>query len=175
MTQEVAKEKEEEVIAELDSFAELPDAPPKRKFRLSWVGYCATGVVLFWLLICLIGPTIAPFHEMDMEGDDSFLDAYSGEYGTFYLGTDYLGRPADDYYNYSSPAGWEFDPANPDVLVTPQLKTGRNIRTSFFEPNATTYMRCKATHRCPWARVDYDPTGNRAPRAGKKRPNVDTW
>ncbi len=29
---------------------------------------------------------------MDMEGDDSFLDAYSGEYGTFYLGTDYIGR-----------------------------------------------------------------------------------
>ena len=92
MTQEVAKDKEEEVIAELDSFAELPDAPPKRKFRLSWVGYCAAAVVAFWLIICLIGPSIAPFHEMDMEGDDSFLDAYSGEYGTFYLGTDYLGR-----------------------------------------------------------------------------------
>ncbi len=29
---------------------------------------------------------------MDMEGDDSFLDAYSGEYGSFYLGTDYIGR-----------------------------------------------------------------------------------
>jgi peptide/nickel transport system permease protein len=43
-------------------------------------------------VICVIGPSIAPFHEMDIEGDDSFLDAYSGEYGTFYLGTDYLGR-----------------------------------------------------------------------------------
>jgi peptide/nickel transport system permease protein len=49
-------------------------------------------VVAFWLIICLIGPSIAPFHEMDMEGDDSFLPAYSGEYGTFYLGTDYLSR-----------------------------------------------------------------------------------
>ncbi|MXX17483.1 MAG: ABC transporter permease, partial [Gammaproteobacteria bacterium] len=26
------------------------------------------------------------------DGDDSFLDAHSNEYGTFYLGTDYLGR-----------------------------------------------------------------------------------
>ena len=92
MTDQTASKKEEEVIAELDSFAELPDAPPKRKFRLSWVGYCATAVVVFWLLICIIGPSIAPFHEMDIEGDDSFLDAYSGEYGTFHLGTDYLGR-----------------------------------------------------------------------------------
>ena len=94
MTEETASKKEEDVLAELDSFAELPDAPPKRKFRLSWVGYCATGVVIFWLIICIIGPSIAPFHEMDMEGDDSFLDAYTSEegYGTFYLGTDYLGR-----------------------------------------------------------------------------------
>jgi peptide/nickel transport system permease protein len=94
MIEQVAKEKEEEVLAELDSFAELPDAPPKRKFRLSWVGYCSSAVVAFWLIICLIGPSIAPFHEMDMEGDDSFLDAYTSEegYGTFHLGTDYLGR-----------------------------------------------------------------------------------
>ena len=89
---EVNKEKEQEVLADLDAFAELPDAPPKRKFRLSWVGWLSVGIVSFWLLICIIGPYIAPFHEMDMEGDDSFLNAYSGEYGTFYLGTDYLGR-----------------------------------------------------------------------------------
>lgn len=94
MTEQVATKKEEEVLAELDSFAELPDAPPKRKFKLSWVGWLSVGIVVFWLLICIIGPSIAPFHEMDMEGDDSFLDAYTSEegYGTFYLGTDYLGR-----------------------------------------------------------------------------------
>ena len=100
---EVNKNNEEEVIAELDSFAELPDAPPKRKFRLSWVGWAATGVVAFWLIICLIGPSIAPFHEMDIDGDDSFLSYgdpdyapdggfVANEYGTFYLGTDYLAR-----------------------------------------------------------------------------------
>ncbi|MGD2171806.1 MAG: ABC transporter permease [Gammaproteobacteria bacterium] len=92
MIEQVAKDKEQEVIEKLDSFAELPDAPPKRKLKLSWVGKVSVAVVVFWLVICVIGPSIAPFHEMDMEGDDSFLDAYSGEYGTFYLGTDYLGR-----------------------------------------------------------------------------------
>jgi len=89
---EQATAKEEDVIAKLDAFAELPDAPPKRRLKLSWVGKLGVAVVVFWLIIIVIGPSIAPFHEMDMEGDDSFLDAYSGEYGTFYLGTDYIGR-----------------------------------------------------------------------------------
>ena len=92
MAEQVASKKEEEVIAELDAFAELPDAPPKRKFRLTWVGYASCAVVVFWLVICIIGPSIAPFHEMDMDGDDSFLPAGEGEYGHFYLGTDYLSR-----------------------------------------------------------------------------------
>jgi len=84
--------KEEDVIAELDSFAELPDAPPKRRIKLSWIGKISVAIVVFWLIICVIGPSIAPFHEMDMDGDDSFLGAHTNEYGTFYLGTDYLGR-----------------------------------------------------------------------------------
>ncbi len=87
MTEE-NKTKEEEVIAQLDTFDELPDAPPKRRIKLSWVGKISVGIVAFWLVICFIGPSIAPYHEMDMEGDDSFLDAYDN----FYLGTDYLGR-----------------------------------------------------------------------------------
>jgi peptide/nickel transport system permease protein len=45
-------------------------------------------IVIFWMVIAVIGPYIAPYHEMDMEGDDSFLHAYDN----FYLGTDYLGR-----------------------------------------------------------------------------------
>ena len=89
---EQATAKEEDVIAKLDAFAELPDAPPKRRLKLSWVGKLGIIVVAFWLIIILIGPSIAPFHEMDMDGDDSFLDAYTSEYGTFYLGTDYIGR-----------------------------------------------------------------------------------
>lgn len=91
MTEEI-KSKEEEVIAQLDTFDELPDAPPKRRIKLSWVGKISVVVVAFWLIIVAVGPYIAPFHEMDMDGDDSFLDAHSNEYGTFVLGTDYLGR-----------------------------------------------------------------------------------
>ena len=92
MTEENQPLKGEEILDKIDAFDELPDAPPKRRIKLSWVGKLATAVVVFWLVIVVIGPSIAPFHEMDMEGDDSFLDAYSGEYGTFYLGTDYIGR-----------------------------------------------------------------------------------
>lgn len=92
MNTEVNTAKEEEVIAKLDAFAELPDAPPKRRIKLSWVGKLSVAVVVFWLVIVAIGPSIAPFHEMDMDGDDSFLSGHTNEYGTFFLGTDYLGR-----------------------------------------------------------------------------------
>ncbi len=83
---------DQDVIDQIDKFDELPDAPPKRKLKLSWVGKIAVGVVVFWLIIAVTGPWIAPFHEMDMDGDDSFLNAHSNEYGTFFLGTDYLAR-----------------------------------------------------------------------------------
>ena len=92
MIDAVNKTKEEEVLTRLDNFDELPDAPPRRRIKLSWVGKISTAIVVFWLIIVVIGPAIAPFHEMDMDGDDSFLDAHSNEYGTFYMGTDYLGR-----------------------------------------------------------------------------------
>ncbi len=81
-----------DVIDQIDKFDELPDAPPKRKLKLSLVGKIASAIVVFWLVIAVVGPYLAPFHEMDMDGDDSFLDAHSNEYGTFLLGTDYLGR-----------------------------------------------------------------------------------
>ena len=92
MNTEVNTAKEEEVLAKLDAFAELPDAPPKRRIKLSWVGKTSIAVVVFWLVIVAIGPSIAPHHEMDMDGDDSFMNAHTNEYGSFYLGTDYLGR-----------------------------------------------------------------------------------
>ena len=80
--------KSEQIIDEIDKFDELPDAPPKRRIRLSWVGWIATAVVVFWMVMAVIGPWVAPYHEMDMDGEDSFLDAYDN----FYLGTDALGR-----------------------------------------------------------------------------------
>lgn len=79
---------EAEVLAKLDAFDELPDVPPKRKLKLSWVGKVGVAVVVFWMIIVVIGPYISPYHEMDIEGEDSFLDAHDN----FYLGTDHLGR-----------------------------------------------------------------------------------
>ncbi|MCP4486806.1 MAG: ABC transporter permease [Gammaproteobacteria bacterium] len=89
--------KEEEVIAKLDAFAELPDAPPKRRLKLSWVGKLGVAVVAFWLIIVAIGPYVAPYDEGWMEAPDSFLDHYTGELydgteGTLLLGSDYTGR-----------------------------------------------------------------------------------
>lgn len=79
---------EQQGVKKFDTFDELPDVPPKRRLRLSWTGKVGVAIVAFWLVIAVIGPYITPYHEMDIEGDDSFLDAY----GNFYLGTDYLGR-----------------------------------------------------------------------------------
>ena len=86
MTENIKKA--EDVIAEIDNFDELPDAPPKRRIKLTWLGKISVCIVVFWVVIAIIGPWIAPYHEMDMEGDDSFLNAYDN----FYLGTDSLGR-----------------------------------------------------------------------------------
>jgi len=90
MTEEIMNDtpKGEEIVAEIDKFDELPDAPPKRRIKLTWLGKLSVVVVVFWVVIAFIGPWIAPYHEMDIDGDDSFLDAYDN----FYLGTDHLGR-----------------------------------------------------------------------------------
>lgn len=79
---------QQEVLKALDTFDELPDVPPKRTLKLSWMGKIGVAIVVFWMVIAVIGPYITPYHEMEMEGEDSFLDAYDN----FYLGTDHLGR-----------------------------------------------------------------------------------
>ncbi len=68
---------EKESIDPVDKFAELPDAPPKRGIRLSWVGKIATGIVVFWVFIAIFGPWIAPYHEAEFVADDGFLPAFS--------------------------------------------------------------------------------------------------
>jgi len=75
-------------------YDELPDAPPKKKLKLTWVGKLGVTIVVFWLVIAFIGPYIAPFHEADIIGDDSFMPILTeteGE-GFHWLGTDYLER-----------------------------------------------------------------------------------
>jgi peptide/nickel transport system permease protein len=45
-------------------------------------------VVSFWLLMALLGPALAPFHEAEIVADGSYLSMDS----RFWLGSDYLGR-----------------------------------------------------------------------------------
>lgn len=83
----------------IDSFDELPDAPPKSRLRLSWVGKISVAVVVLWVVLALFGPWIAPYNEAffieeDAQGnyfdDPTFMlpDASIDSW----LGTDYLGR-----------------------------------------------------------------------------------
>lgn len=80
-------------------YDELPDAPPKKRLHLSWIGKISVAIVVIWVVVALIGPWIAPYEE------DYFIEEDpSGEYfddPTFmtpdasinsWLGTDYLGR-----------------------------------------------------------------------------------
>lgn len=80
-------------------YDELPDAPPKKRVRLSTTGKICTAIVAFWVVIALIGPWIAPYHEAffieeDPQGefyDDPTFMKPNAEISSF-LGTDYLGR-----------------------------------------------------------------------------------
>ncbi len=69
-------------------YDELPDAPPKKKIKLSWVGKISVAIVVGWIIIGFIGPYIAPYDQADMAADDSFMPADSD----FIWGTDSLGR-----------------------------------------------------------------------------------
>ncbi|HCF74159.1 MAG TPA: ABC transporter permease [Arenicellales bacterium] len=82
-------------------FDELPDAPPKRKIKLSWAGKAGVVVLIFWAIIVVIGPTISPYHEGDILDDELFVVPGGDEYPdtdfqppskVVWLGTDYLGR-----------------------------------------------------------------------------------
>ena len=75
-------------------YDELPDAPPKKKLKLTWTGKLGVAVVAFWVIMVVIGPWVAPFNEADIIGDDSFMPAFSSTEGEGFhlLGTDYLER-----------------------------------------------------------------------------------
>jgi peptide/nickel transport system permease protein len=103
-------------VDEIDKFAELPDAPPKKGIKLSWVGKLSVAIVAVWVVIAFIGPWIAPYHEAEFIVDDSYvpaggcpemleelydIDEWTPEAITQYcsdsdltlvLGSDYLGR-----------------------------------------------------------------------------------
>ena len=69
----------------------LSSEKPKRQRYLPEVGLygmLCIGILVFWLVICLFGPWIAPHSESEMISGDSY--APIGVHGL--LGTDYLGR-----------------------------------------------------------------------------------
>ena len=82
-----------------DVYDELPDAPPKKRLRLSIVGKICVAIVAFWVVMALIGPWIAPYDEAYFIEEDPAGEFYDDP--TFmkpnmeissYFGTDYLGR-----------------------------------------------------------------------------------
>ena len=86
---------------ETTQFDELPDAPPKRKIKLSWAGKTGLVVLTFWVIIVAIGPLISPYHEADILDEELFVVPGGDEYPDtefqppskiVLLGTDYIGR-----------------------------------------------------------------------------------
>tara|TARA_B100002003_G_C14087647_1_gene523211 strand:+ start:129 stop:1094 length:966 start_codon:yes stop_codon:yes gene_type:complete len=83
-------------------FDELPDAPPKRKIKLSWAGKIGIAVLVFWAIIVVIGPSISPYHEAEFLEESLFIVPGSGEKypdtdfqppsRIVLLGSDYMGR-----------------------------------------------------------------------------------
>jgi peptide/nickel transport system permease protein len=83
-------------------FNELPDAPPRRKIKLSWPGKISIGVLIFWAVIVAIGPYIAPYDEGEFLDESLFVVPGSDEKypdtdfqppsRVALLGTDFMGR-----------------------------------------------------------------------------------
>ena len=94
--------KEDDRTSNQHGFEELPDAPPRRKLRLSWTGKLGVVMVVFWSIIVIFGPYVAPYHEADFldeslfvvpGSDDMYPDTdFQPPSKVALLGTDYLGR-----------------------------------------------------------------------------------
>lgn len=54
-------------------YDELPDAPPKKKLKLTWTGKLGVAVVAFWVIMVFIGPFIAPYDQAEILDMDSYL------------------------------------------------------------------------------------------------------
>ena len=60
--------------------------------RESWVGMIGTGIISFWVLVALLAPLIAPFEPNATLQPFAKPGADFAAGGTFWLGTDQLGR-----------------------------------------------------------------------------------
>ena len=79
------------------SFEELPDAPPRRALKLSRAGKVSVCIIALWVVLAVIGPFIAPYHEAafieeDAQGNDYLDPSFLAPNQQVWLGTDYLGR-----------------------------------------------------------------------------------
>ena len=78
-------------------FDELPDAPPKKRIRLSVTGKICVGIVVFFVAMAIFGPYVAPFSEAefieeDLAGNYIVDPSFLSPNAQTWLGTDYLGR-----------------------------------------------------------------------------------
>ena len=60
--------------------------------RESWVGMIGTAIVLFWILVALLAPLLAPFDPNSSIQPFAKPGTLAAAGGTFWLGTDHLGR-----------------------------------------------------------------------------------
>ncbi|MCR8825863.1 ABC transporter permease [Pseudosulfitobacter koreensis] len=68
--------------------AEETDAPEGPKFVFNWVGRIGLSVIVFWAIVAIFGPALAPHPPGEIVDWDYFGPVTS----EFWMGTDYLGR-----------------------------------------------------------------------------------
>ena len=73
------------------AFDELQDSAPSGGFRLSATGWIGIAAVAFWLLVALLGPTLAPWGENALPFPDDYAEFQAPRPGAW-LGTDVLDR-----------------------------------------------------------------------------------
>jgi peptide/nickel transport system permease protein len=66
----------------------LEAAGARPLFQLSFMGKVGAGILVFWIIVALVGPFLAPYDPADMVSDESFGPMSA----TNLLGTDYVGR-----------------------------------------------------------------------------------
>ena len=60
--------------------------------RESWVGMIGTGIIAFWVLVALTAPLISPFDPLATIQPLASPGTAAPDGGTFWLGTDHIGR-----------------------------------------------------------------------------------
>ena len=66
----------------------LEAAEARPLFQLSLMGKIGVAIVVFWIVVALVGPFVAPYDPADFASDESF-GPISAQH---WLGTDYIGR-----------------------------------------------------------------------------------